>query len=164
ERNLSTAAFDAAAGDIIFATDDTYPMHVYRVHVGDGTQPMTEIGGIALNSGNYAAGNNGQPVNGGNSWPDGTTHLGDPTVEGEVFAQASCFYNGNVYVATDTRAVYQGTWAGQVIKIGLTSNPTASLSGEVYQDLNANGQADAGEPGLAGRTVYIDVHANGTLD
>ena len=35
-----------------------------------------------------------------------------------------------------------------------------------YNDLNANGIKDEGEPGLAGWTirVYVDTNGNGTLD
>jgi protocatechuate 3,4-dioxygenase beta subunit len=36
-----------------------------------------------------------------------------------------------------------------------------TISGQVYQDTNANGGKDAGEPGLAGRTVYLDTEVNG---
>lgn len=149
ERNLAVAGFDRADGDIIYATDNTYPMHVYRVHVGDGSQPMREIGSLRLNGGSQA------------SFPDGTSHPeATPATQGEIFARSACFYNGNLFVGTDTPP-------GQFIKIEVTPNQTlttASLSGQVYQDVNGNGQADAGEPGLAGRTAFIDLNANGTLD
>jgi hypothetical protein len=36
--------------------------------------------------------------------------------------------------------------------------------GTVFRDLNTNGAHDAGEPGLAGRTVYADVNNNSRLD
>jgi parallel beta-helix repeat protein len=41
---------------------------------------------------------------------------------------------------------------------------TFTVSGRVFQDSNANIQADAGESGLSGRTVYLDANSNGTLD
>ena len=40
----------------------------------------------------------------------------------------------------------------------------ASISGNIFNDINFNGIADASEPGLAGWTVYIDANGNGTLD
>jgi hypothetical protein len=125
-------------------------MHVYRIHVGDGSQPMQEIGALTMNGGNQAP------------FPDGTSHPeATPATQGEIFARSACFYNGNLFVGTDTPP-------GQFIKIGVTPNQTpsttSSLSGQVYQDLNANGQADANEPGLAGRTVFIDLNADDTLD
>jgi hypothetical protein len=40
----------------------------------------------------------------------------------------------------------------------------ASISGKVFHDLNADGAQEAGEPGLAGWTVFIDANNNGVLD
>ena len=47
-----------------------------------------------------------------------------------------------------------------------TSTPTAtaSISGEVFNDLNLNGVLDPGEPGLAGRTVFLNNDGSGTND
>jgi protocatechuate 3,4-dioxygenase beta subunit len=42
-------------------------------------------------------------------------------------------------------------------------NP-ASISGNVFNDLNADGTQETGEPGLAGWTVFIDANNNGVLD
>ncbi len=39
-----------------------------------------------------------------------------------------------------------------------------SISGRLFQDLNGNGVADAGEPGLVGQVVYLDLNHNGMLD
>jgi hypothetical protein len=38
------------------------------------------------------------------------------------------------------------------------------VSGTVFNDLNSDGVRDVGESGIAGRTVYIDVNNNSTLD
>lgn len=46
--------------------------------------------------------------------------------------------------------------------IGLTPNGT--IRGEVFADLNGNGQRDSGEAGLAGVTVLIDTGGNGGAD
>lgn len=40
----------------------------------------------------------------------------------------------------------------------------ASLGGTVYDDANANGLREAGETGLAGRLVVLDVNGNGSAD
>jgi protocatechuate 3,4-dioxygenase beta subunit len=40
----------------------------------------------------------------------------------------------------------------------------SSISGVVWQDRNGDGVRDPVEPGLSGRTVYIDANDNGTLD
>jgi protocatechuate 3,4-dioxygenase beta subunit len=42
-------------------------------------------------------------------------------------------------------------------------NP-ASISGDVFNDLNGDGIQEPGEPGLAGWTVFIDANNNGVLD
>jgi glutamine cyclotransferase len=41
---------------------------------------------------------------------------------------------------------------------------TGTISGKKYNDLNANGQLDAGEPGLSGWTIYADLNGNGSPD
>jgi len=38
------------------------------------------------------------------------------------------------------------------------------ISGRVFNDLNGNSGPDSGEPGLAGRTVFLDSEGNGRLD
>ena len=40
----------------------------------------------------------------------------------------------------------------------------APISGSVYNDVNHNGVRDPGEPGLAGRVVYLDADNNSRLD
>ena len=40
----------------------------------------------------------------------------------------------------------------------------ASITGIVFNDQNINGQRNTSEPGLAGKTVYIDTNKNGKLD
>src|SRR5262249_26357320 len=44
------------------------------------------------------------------------------------------------------------------------NQPSASITGQVFNDLNFNGTRDAGEPGLPGWTLYVDSNNNGTLD
>jgi hypothetical protein len=39
-----------------------------------------------------------------------------------------------------------------------------SIAGVVWNDADGNGVRDAGEPGLAGQTVYIDLNRNGIFD
>ncbi len=41
---------------------------------------------------------------------------------------------------------------------------TASVAGEVFNDVNGNGALDAGESGLPGWTVYEDLNGNGVYD
>ena len=42
--------------------------------------------------------------------------------------------------------------------------PTGSISGIKFEDLNGNGTKDGGEAGLAGWTIFLDENSNGVLD
>lgn len=46
----------------------------------------------------------------------------------------------------------------------LGAGPTAEIHGSKWSDLNANGVWDAGEPGVADWTVYVDLDEDGQLD
>ena len=50
------------------------------------------------------------------------------------------------------------------IDIGAVERFEGALRGVVFYDSNGDGDQDAGEPGLAGRTVYLDANRNGVLD
>src|SRR5207253_2005377 len=59
-------------------------------------------------------------------------------------------------VATNTNDVHSGNDFGNFKLV--------SIGGTVYNDNNANGARDAGEPALGGWTVYLDTNNNGALD
>lgn len=46
----------------------------------------------------------------------------------------------------------------------ISSVTVDSIDGTVFTDLNANGQLDAGDPGIAGRTVFINNDGSGVPD
>jgi len=80
---------------------------------------------------------------------------------------------GSNYILTDAKAQYDSkivfyplpgsTTTG--LNIGeIPTSDTVSESGRVFNDYNANGQYDAGEPGFAGLRVYDDVNGNGQYD
>jgi subtilisin family serine protease len=50
------------------------------------------------------------------------------------------------------------------VDIGAVERYYASISGRKFKDQNQNGVQDAGEPGLAGWTMYLDLNQNGQLD
>jgi hypothetical protein len=58
----------------------------------------------------------------------------------------------------DTRYTYESVTAP------VTVEASASITGKAFNDLNANGVQDSGEPGLAGRTVYIDLDGSGQYE
>lgn len=49
------------------------------------------------------------------------------------------------------------------LEFGGWQSPT-SIRGTKWNDLNANGTRDVGEPGLAGWTMYLDLNENGVID
>jgi SdrD B-like domain/Calx-beta domain/Metallo-peptidase family M12B Reprolysin-like len=48
--------------------------------------------------------------------------------------------------------------------IGTILGDDAELAGSIWNDLNENSLRDAGESGIAGRTVYVDQNSNGKFD
>jgi Tol biopolymer transport system component len=111
ERDLASVGYDQADGDLIYGTDNTYPASVYRIHVGDGSQPMQEVGSLKLQLGNVS------PVP-----QDGTSAVGNSvTTYGESFLLTGFFYGPKsaAYFGTDTTP-------GQVIEIGVSSSDSQS--------------------------------------
>ena len=93
----------------ISAPDLTYPAHVYMIHVGDGTGPMTEVGRLDMNLGTATS----YP-------PDGTSLPGNPADEyGEIFFRSAIIdtTHNAIYFGTDSRP-------GQVVKVGINGPTT----------------------------------------
>ena len=63
-------------------------------------------------------------------------------------------------VATGFTNVQEFSSIGQVS----FPDPTGTVSGTKFEDRNANGARDAGEPGLSGWTIFVDTNSNGVLD
>jgi protocatechuate 3,4-dioxygenase beta subunit len=53
---------------------------------------------------------------------------------------------------------------GQDYRLNLPEAVGASISGTVFDDRNANGTLDDGEPGLANQQVFLDINDNGVYD
>jgi hypothetical protein len=66
-------------------------------------------------------------------------------------------YGINVTLSTNQNATGKNFGSRQV-------SATASIGGTVFNDLNANGLKNSGELGLQGRTVFIDLDNDYTLD
>jgi len=56
-----------------------------------------------------------------------------------------------------------GTPIVNLVVPGLLNIPTSTIAGVAFNDLNGNGKLDAGDPGISGRTIYIDLNNSGTL-
>lgn len=54
--------------------------------------------------------------------------------------------------------------AGALVSDVLSGTAGTAVSGTVYEDLNSNGVKDAGDNGIAGWTVYLDLDGSGTLN
>jgi hypothetical protein len=58
----------------------------------------------------------------------------------------------------------QGNVTSQIFNLQILDVNPASVSGLKYNDLDGDGIRDAGEPGLAGWTIYSDTNQNGRRD
>lgn len=159
ERDLTCGFLDPANGNIYFGTDNTYPAHVYMIHVGDGTQPMTEVGRLDLNLGTATP----YPPTG---YVDGVTHVNsDATQWGEIYLRSGIIdpANSRVYFGTDSTP-------GQVIQIDInqlplvTANPasqtvitgaTVNFTAAATGNLAATVQWQVSTTGIAGAFSYI---------
>jgi hypothetical protein len=70
------------------------------------------------------------------------------------------------YFGTDSFS-YQandGTVSSLPATVTITVNQVGTISGTVWDDMNASGTRVSSDPGLAGRTVFLDLNHNGQLD
>ncbi|GAA4443172.1 hypothetical protein GCM10023156_00020 [Novipirellula rosea] len=58
----------------------------------------------------------------------------------------------------------QGWFVEQTYQVQWVNAAPGTLGGTVFDDTNADGNQDVGEPALAGWTVYLDANQNGKLD
>jgi hypothetical protein len=93
----------------------------------------------------------------------------------DVTGSGSAVFTKTVYVAGPLNTT--GTLSDVATladAVGTTPAPTASAStsitaraciqGQKFNDVNGNGVHDAGEPGLAGITIYVDLNGNSAFD
>jgi hypothetical protein len=79
-----------------------------------------------------------------------------PNFDGNASVQIITSDQGN----TGSGGTYSDT---DTVNISVVDNP-AEIVGQIWNDANANGVQDAGEFGLANRTVFLDDNQNGFLD
>jgi uncharacterized delta-60 repeat protein len=87
---------------------------------------------------------------------------------GNIGWSAAIEPNGNILVAgtyssnsQQPNPIYPATAYTLVSFIG---DPTASVSGTVFNDANSDGVKNNGETGVAGQTIYADLNNNGVFD
>jgi sugar lactone lactonase YvrE len=75
------------------------------------------------------------------------------TVSGSPYTIAYSYAGGvGFYAAADTSTT-----------LTVTAAPTATVTGTVFRDYNADGVRDGADYGLAGRTLFVDLNGTGTL-
>jgi hypothetical protein len=96
---------------------------------------------------------------------DGGTTPSDATINSDVNAVLTSANYGKSGPVTTGTAIAPTQQKGIDAGIKTQAANTASLGDFVWNDLNANGTQDAGEPGIAGVTVnlYEDVNGDGVL-
>ncbi|HVX14507.1 MAG TPA: SdrD B-like domain-containing protein [Pirellulales bacterium] len=83
----------------------------------------------------------------------------------DTIAALSTKNEGSVQTSTSSSTDLSNLPLGPNNKlVQITSMTVDSVDGNVYNDANGNGQADTGEVGVAGRTVFVDVDGTGKPD
>ena len=159
---------------------------------GIATGTMKQYNAAALTE-DFAASGSGSYLT-GVAYTDGVRHdhfysvgegLGGITVtakrssDGAVFKTAtwsaggySLKHSAGTYAVTASGSALHGTVSAGNVTIGtqnvkrdfLPIAATASVSGNVFNDLNANRRKDAGEGNLANWKIFVDANRNGVLD
>ena len=167
----------ASRGGVAFGnTQRTYIAGtVFKDSNGDGVQDNGEagLGGVTV----YVDVNNDGKLDAGDAstTTDGLGHFAMWSVNGGSYALREIAPSG-LAVAKPAGGAFNLNLANAGIAEGLnfanqsgTVQPpppggNASISGNLFNDADANWAHDANEPGLSGWTVYIDSNNNGQLD
>ena len=158
-----------AMPDVSFEADPNSGVPVYNTFNG-ASPPWNQVGGTSFATPSWAAlvaiADQGRNL-------AGLATLGIPSLMSKIYAMPATNFNDITTGASNYGAVTQnagpgydlvtglGTPKGQLIVQNLVG--LGSVSGTVYDDLNANG-VDNSEPGLSNWTVYADLNANGVFD
>jgi hypothetical protein len=67
-------------------------------------------------------------------------------------------------LSDDATLTPSGGGAAQTTSAATTITARGCLHGQKFNDANANGAKDQGEPGIQGVTIYVDLNDNGVLD
>jgi Tol biopolymer transport system component len=123
---------------------------------GDGTRDAGEsaiAGATVIANGHSTVTDDGGAyrVNGITVYPTGSQ------VSVSVYPPQEC------NAPTLTQAVSLFPTSPDIAGVDFSWSLPGSISGEVFDDLDGSGTRDAGEPGLAGRTVYLDQDGDGQL-
>ncbi len=162
----AAGATTAVSGPFGAEPDGTIAGTVYTDANGDGTQQSTE-GAAPANTVVYLDLNNDGVFDAGDvstTAAAGTGAFEFDDVAPGTYSLRTVVTSG--YTLTEpTAGLYRvtvapaGTVTGQTFGVA----PEGSVTGTVFTDANGNGTQDAGEAGLAGVTVYLDLDQSGTV-
>jgi len=144
ESGGSTAVVEGGATDSYTVVLSTQPTASVVLTVSPNSQVSVDKTTLTFTTSNW---NVAQTVT--------VTAVDDTVAEGDHTGTIS-------YTVASSDATYNGIGVSGVTA-SITDNETASISGYVWNDPNANGW-DAGETKLSGWTVYLDGNGNRTLD
>ncbi|MCE2734818.1 MAG: YCF48-related protein [Flammeovirgaceae bacterium] len=113
------------------------PSEFYDIVFAGNSSIVSQYGGIAVTNDN------------GNTW--------EYKNEGLPFSYPTPNYDGTAFSKVVGNKVYLATWSGKVYTRDLNTliDPTSTITGQVYNDVNNNGTKDPGEAGMPG--VLIEV-------
>ncbi|HVX11311.1 MAG TPA: TIGR03118 family protein [Pirellulales bacterium] len=158
----ATSTANVADGNTLTATGDTVAATAGKTFTGT-LATFTDVNTLAASSDFTAT----------VKWGDGTTGTGTITGSNGTFTISGS--HAYAQSGSDTFSVVitekspgtvttTATGLASVTTASSTATNTASISGEVFNDVNLNGTLDSGEPGLAGRIVFLNIDGSGKAD
>lgn len=173
QSGVTQSATNRTAPDVAFNTDSDTGVAVYDSFNGGASTPWYKVGGTSLGAPVWAGligiTNQGRKLAGlsaldgpGQTLPklyqlsSGDFH--DITTGNNGFSAGSGYdlVTGRGTPRANTLIPHLGGLA--------TSTNTASISGNLFNDLNGDGSRQSGEPNLSGRKFYLDTNKNAKLD
>lgn len=148
--------------DVAFDGDDNTGVSVYDSFNGGSATPWYKVGGTSFSapawSGIMAIVNQGRVI-GGQTTLDGPSQTLPRIYElnSSDFNDITTGSNGLAAGGGYDQVTGRGTPKANLLAVDLAGGG-ASISGTIYNDVNGDGSQDNGEPGLAGFTVYLDLH------
>ena len=98
-------------------------------------------------------------------WGDNTQSTGTLTLQSDgtvILAGTHTYATGNQSFVTHFTVT--GGPSAKITSTAVVGNAVGTVTGKLFNDVDGNGQQNAGEGSLSGQTVFIDENHNATLD